>query len=60
MSEGRTGHTEVVKVVYDSRIVSYRSICRVFWESHDPTDKIYLVLSSSSSSFSSFENTSMV
>jgi peptide-methionine (S)-S-oxide reductase len=34
---GRTGHAEVVLVVYDPRRVSYQELLRVFWESHDPT-----------------------
>jgi peptide-methionine (S)-S-oxide reductase len=34
---GGTGHTEVVLVVYDPRQVSYGSLLKVFWESHDPT-----------------------
>jgi peptide-methionine (S)-S-oxide reductase len=34
---GRTGHTEVVLVVYDPAQVSYESLLKVFWESHDPT-----------------------
>jgi peptide-methionine (S)-S-oxide reductase len=34
---GQTGHTEVVQVVYDPAVVSYRDLLRVFWESHDPT-----------------------
>jgi len=34
---GHTGHTEVVKVVYDPKKVSYEDLLRVFWESHDPT-----------------------
>ena len=34
---GATGHAEVVRVVYNARQVSYTSLLRLFWESHDPT-----------------------
>ncbi|WNG37568.1 peptide-methionine (S)-S-oxide reductase MsrA [Archangium violaceum] len=34
---GRTGHTEVVRVVYDPKQVSLETLLKVFWESHDPT-----------------------
>jgi peptide-methionine (S)-S-oxide reductase len=34
---GLTGHTEVVRVVYDPRIITYTDLLRVFWEAHDPT-----------------------
>jgi peptide-methionine (S)-S-oxide reductase len=34
---GRTGHTEVVQVVYDPAVVSYQQLLKVFWENHDPT-----------------------
>ncbi|MDJ0940647.1 MAG: peptide-methionine (S)-S-oxide reductase MsrA [Woeseiaceae bacterium] len=34
---GRTGHTEVVLVVFDPAIVSYDELLQVFWEAHNPT-----------------------
>ncbi len=34
---GLTGHTEIVQVYYDPKIVSYTELLKVFWESHDPT-----------------------
>ncbi|HEY8521463.1 MAG TPA: peptide-methionine (S)-S-oxide reductase MsrA [Gammaproteobacteria bacterium] len=34
---GRTGHAEVVLVVYDPERVSYEELLKHFWESHDPT-----------------------
>jgi peptide-methionine (S)-S-oxide reductase len=34
---GRTGHTEVVLVVFDPDCISFDQVLRIFWESHDPT-----------------------
>ena len=34
---GRTGHNEVVLLVYDPNEISYQRLLRTFWENHDPT-----------------------
>jgi peptide-methionine (S)-S-oxide reductase len=34
---GKTGHAEVVLVVFDPRKTSYGEMLRLFWENHDPT-----------------------
>jgi len=34
---GRTGHNEIVRVIFDPAIVSYDDLLRTFWEGHNPT-----------------------
>jgi peptide-methionine (S)-S-oxide reductase len=34
---GRTGHTEVVLVVFDPAVITYEQLLETFWEAHDPT-----------------------
>lgn len=34
---GMTGHTEIVKIVYDPRVIPLETLLQTFWEEHDPT-----------------------
>jgi peptide-methionine (S)-S-oxide reductase len=37
VSSGTTGHAEVVQVTFDSNIISYEALLKIFWLIHDPT-----------------------
>jgi peptide-methionine (S)-S-oxide reductase len=34
---GMTGHTEIVRIVFDPRVIDFEQILKVFWENHNPT-----------------------
>ncbi len=37
VSEGNTGHAEVIRVTYDPAVITYEDLLTVFFGSHDPT-----------------------
>lgn len=37
VSSGKTGHAEVIKITYNTKIISYTSLLLIFLKSHDPT-----------------------
>jgi peptide-methionine (S)-S-oxide reductase len=34
---GTTGHAEVCRIVYDPRVLTYKELLEIFWQTHDPT-----------------------
>jgi len=34
---GRTGHTEVVLIAFEPKVIPYPDLLKIFWEGHDPT-----------------------
>jgi len=37
VTTGRTGHAEVVQIIYDPSVIGYDELLEVFWSVHDPT-----------------------
>lgn len=37
VSNGTTGHAEVIQITYDPAVISYPELLEVFWKTHDPT-----------------------
>ena len=37
ITTGRTGHAETVEIIYDPNIISFKTLLKVFFDSHDPT-----------------------
>lgn len=38
VSSGRTGHVEAVEIIFDTRVVSYDDLLKLYWQLVDPTD----------------------
>ena len=36
---GKTGHIEVVQIEFDSKVIIYENLIKIFWKIHDPTQK---------------------
>jgi len=34
---GKTGHAEIVKIIFDPARISFEKLLKIFWEQHDPT-----------------------
>lgn len=34
---GETGHAEVIQIIFDPGVISFRELLEVFWKTHDPT-----------------------
>jgi peptide-methionine (S)-S-oxide reductase len=34
---GETGHAEVIQITFNPKVISFRELLEVFWETHDPT-----------------------
>ena len=37
VSNGSTGHAEVIQIIYNPEIISYKELLSIFWRTHDPT-----------------------
>ena len=37
VSSGRTGHAEVIKILFNPSVISYEELLDIFWHVHDPT-----------------------
>ena len=37
ISTGKSGHAEVIQFYFESNLISYEELLKIFWISHDPT-----------------------